>query len=335
MKTLLLSQHDVPALLPMPEAIDAMELAFRALAAGEATLPLRSVIALPGERGFFAVMPATLGAAPAPFGLKAIGVFPSNEGTPHDSHPGAILLFEPMHGRLAAVIDASSVTAIRTAAVSGLATRLLARPGAATLALLGSGTQARSHLAAMLAVRPLRKVRVWSRSLGHAAMFVDRARREHRVEVDSVQTAREAVEGADLVCTVTASPTPVLEGAWLAPGAHVNAVGASRPTTRELDGVAMARARLYVDRRESALVEAGDFILARAEGHVTDDSIVAELADLVAGRAPGRASDGEITLFKSLGLAIEDLAAAQALYAKARATGAGVWLEFGGARNGT
>jgi ornithine cyclodeaminase/alanine dehydrogenase-like protein (mu-crystallin family) len=327
MKTLVLTQSEIPALLPMPGMIDAMEGAFRALAAGEATLPLRSVQPLSRDRGWFAVMPAQLA---GDFGLKAIAVVPANEGGPHDSHPGAVLLFDPVFGRLIGIMDASAITALRTAAVSGLATCLLSRPSAGTLALLGAGTQARTHLVAMAAVRSLSALRVWSRKAATVEAFVTWARDHCSVPIAVCASAREAVDGADLICTVTSARTPVLEGAWLAPGAHVNAVGASLPSTRELDSEVVRRARVFVDRRESALAEAGDLLIPRDDG--AWDGAMTELADVVAGTAPGRSSDEEITLFKSLGLAIEDLAAARALYERAKETNAGTWIDFGGFR---
>jgi len=325
MKTLILTQHEIPALLPMAGMIDAMEGAFRALSAGDARLPLRSVQPLSGDRGNFAVMPGQLG---GDFGLKVIAVMPGNHGGPHDSHPGAVLLFDPETGRLIALMDASAITALRTAAVSGLATRLLARPNAGTLALLGAGTQARTHLEAMAEVRALNAVRVWSRRRETVDAFIEWA--AGRWPVAAAASPREAVEGADLVCTVTAAATPVLEGAWLAPGTHINAVGASLRTTREIDVQAVSRASIFVDRAESALAEAGELLQAREEG--AWDGTMTELADLVAGTARGRADDREITLFESLGLAIEDLAAARALYERAKASGAGTWIEFGGYR---
>jgi len=325
MKTLVLTQAEIPSLLPISEMIGAMERAFRSLAAGDAFLPLRSVQPLTGERGWFAVMPAQLS---GDFGLKAIAVVPANEGSSHDSHPGAVLLFDPSTGRLIGIMDASAITALRTAAVSGLATRLLARPGASELALVGAGTQARTHLLAMAAVRPLKDVRIWSRRILTVNAFVKWA--DGRWPITVCESARQAVAGADIICTVTSSPTPVLEGAWLARGAHVNAVGASLRSTRELDTTAVERSTVFVDRAESALAESGDLLTAR-DGNMWDGTMT-ELASVVTGAAPGRRSDEEITLFKSLGLAIEDLAAARALYEKARETGAGTWIDFGGFR---
>jgi len=260
-------------------------------------------------------------------------VFPGNHGTEYDSHQGAVLLFETERGRLLAVMDSSSITAIRTAAVSAVATRVLAREDASTLGLLGTGVQAVTHLEAMALARPLRRVRVWSRDPAHVRRFVERARARYALDVQPASTARQAVEDAEIVCTVTSAREPVLEGAWLCPGAHVNAVGSSVRTTRELDTAAVARARLFVDRRESTLNEAGDFLIPRAEGAITDAHIQAEVGDVLIGRAAGRRSADEVTLFKSLGLAVEDVASAHRIHANAVASGAGTWIELGGGRD--
>ena len=332
MDVLVIGQEEVRRLLSPADCIEVMAGAFAALARGEALQPLRTAHRLPGDRGLLAVMPAYLGDIDAP-GIKVITVFPGNHGTELDSHQGAILLFEGERGQLVAVVDATEVTAIRTAAVSGLATRLLARADAGDLAILGSGTQARSHLAAMAAVRRLRRVRVWSRDPARAAAFAESARSEQACDVAAVASAREAVTGADLVCTTTSAREPILEGAWLSPGAHVNAVGACLPVVRELDGEAVARARLIVDRRESALAEAGDILLARAEGAIGADHIAGELGEVLIGTCPGRRADDEITLFKSLGIGIEDIAAAHFIHRRAREQGAGVALQLGGRRD--
>jgi ornithine cyclodeaminase/alanine dehydrogenase-like protein (mu-crystallin family) len=332
MAVLLASDKDVVALLPMEECMDVMEQALKTLARGDAILPLRPVLRLPDSPNAFALMPAYMG-APRAVGVKVITVFPGNDATPFDSHQGAVMLFDTEHGCLLAILDASSITAIRTAAVSGVATRLLARADAKVLTLLGSGVQAGTHLEAMLLARPIERVRVWSRTPARLRAFAERAAKRHGIPVEPCDSARAAVEGADIVCTTTASREPVLFGDWLAPGTHVNAVGASLPTARELDAVAVARARLIVDRRESALNEAGDFLLAKHEGAVSDDHIRGELGEVLLGRVSGRASRDEITLFKSLGLAVEDIAAAHHVYRRAAAGGARTWVELGGMRD--
>jgi ornithine cyclodeaminase len=333
METLLLSDRDVRALLPMRECIEVMERALTSVTRGESILPLRTVIRLPDTPNAFASMPAVLGTgAGASLGAKIITVFPGNDATPFDSHIGVVLLFDAGNGALLAIADASSITAIRTAAVSGVATRALAREDADELALLGAGVLAMPHLEAVRAVRTLRRVRVWSRSAARAHEFAKRARPLHDIEVVVCETAREAVTGAGIVCTITAARTPVLEGRWLAPGAHVNAVGASLAAARELDTAAVKNARLYVDRRESALAEAGDFLIPRSEGAVTDAHILGELGAVLAGKVAGRGGASEITLFKSLGLAVEDVAAVRHVYEKALAAGEGTSVALGGLR---
>jgi ornithine cyclodeaminase len=331
MDTLIIPQSLVPDLLPMAECVDVMAEALAALARGEAVLPLRSMVWMPDRSGLLGVMPAYLG-APAALGLKVVSVIEGNHGTDRDSHQGAVLLFDTTTGTLLAVIDATSITAIRTAAVSGLATRLLAREDAGDLAMIGSGVQASAHLAAMRAVRKLRRVRVCSKSHPQALAFARHHGRELDVPIEPVVSTREAVEGADLICTTTSSREPVLSGAWVAPGAHINAVGACFAAFRELDTAAVVRSRLYVDRRESALAEAGDFLIPKAEGAIGDDHIVGELGDVVLGRIPARRSRDEVTLFKSLGIAIEDLAAAHLILERARAQGKGFAVDFGGRR---
>lgn len=329
---LLVSQAEVPDLLPMPACIEAMEQALLALARGEAQLPLRSILWLPDRKGALGLMPAVMN-GDAVLGLKAITFFPGNEGTELDTHQGAVLLFEAERGRLLAIIDATSVTAIRTAAVSGVATKLLAREDAGDLAIVGSGVQARTHLEAMMQVRSLRRVRVSSLSFERATRFAERETARRGIRVEAVRTAREAVEGADIVCTTTSAKEPIVHGAWLSPGTHINAVGSSVPFNRELDTAAVVGSRLFVDRRESALNEAGDFLIPRKEGAIGDDHIVGEIGEILAGANPGRRSNDEITLFKSLGLAVEDVASARLIYEEARRTGKGRFLPFGGARH--
>lgn len=331
--TLLLSDEDVRALLPMPQCIDVMRQALESVTLGNSTLPLRTVIRLENTPNAFASMPAVFGTgANAALGAKIITVFPGNDATPFDSHIGVVLLFDAEHGRLLAILDASSITAIRTAAVSGLATQLLARQDSHTLALLGAGVLALPHLDAMCAVRDVRRVRVWSRSGTRARLLAERIQQQRDIDVEVSSTAQDAVASADIVCTITSARTPVLEGAWLNPGTHVNAVGASIPVARELNAEAVRRSLLFVDRRESTLAESGDFLLARAEGAVTDDHIRGEIGALSLGQIQGRTSDRDITLFKSLGLAVEDVAAARFIYERAVGVGRGVPVRIGGSR---
>jgi ornithine cyclodeaminase len=280
-------------------------------------------------------MPAYV-AQPAAIGAKVITVFPGNHGTDRDSHQGAVLLFDAENGSLRAVLDATAITSIRTAAVSALATKLLARHDATELAILGSGVQARMHLEAIPLVRNIKRVRIWSRNRANAERFRHHERSEGSAfTIAACSSAEEAVRDAHVVCTTTSSSEPVLRGEWLAPGTHVNAVGACTPRARELDSAAVKRARLFVDSRLSALNEAGDIITPIQEGEITPDHVVAELGELVAGTKSGRRSPEEITLFKSLGLAVEDIAAAQLLVERAEQRHEGTHLELGGLRAAT
>jgi ornithine cyclodeaminase len=329
---LILSQADVDRLLPMSACIDVMAATLASLARGEAILPLRTVILIPDSTDAFAVMPGYLG-SPKTFGAKIITVYPGNHGTEFDSHQGAVLLFDPDNGSLSALLDATAITTVRTAAVSAVATRLLARARASRLAIIGSGVQAHAHLEAMCAVRPIRSLRVWSRNTEHARALVKVAHDKFELDADVAPTAPDAVRDAEIVCTATAARQPVLNGDWLAPGTHINAIGASQASARELDSAAVVKSRLYVDRRESALKEPGDILVPLHDGDIGPEHIVAEIGELLIGRGEGRRNDQDITLFKSLGLAVEDLASASYVYTEALRVGAGVQVELGGARH--
>jgi len=329
---LILSQDDVVRLLPMSACIDVMSSTLATLARGDALLPLRTVILIPNTNDAFAVMPAYIG-SPKTMGAKIITVYPENHGTEFDSHQGAVLLFDAQNGSLAALLDATSVTTIRTAAVSAVATRLLAREDASRLAIIGAGVQAYAHLESMCAVRDITSLRVWSRNSEHARALADFGRRKFGLDAEVSATGEDAVRDAHIICTTTSARTPVLEGAWLTPGAHINAIGASQRTAREVDSAAVVRSRLYVDRRESALKEPGDILVPLEDGDIGPDHIVAEIGELLIGRGEGRRNADEITLFKSLGLAVEDLASALHVYNEAKRTGVGVEVDVGGTRN--
>jgi alanine dehydrogenase len=329
---LIVEQREVARLLTMDACMDAVAEALSSLARGDALMPLRTILWLPNRTGGIVAMPSALPLAGV-LGIKVITVFPGNVGSPFDSHQGAVLLFEGEHGRLLAIIDATEITATRTAAVSGIATRLLARDDAADLAILGSGTQARTHLEAMLRVRPVSRIRIWSPTRARAEAFSERESTRHEVRVEVAPTAQEAVDGADIVCTATSSPQPIVFGSWLSPGAHVNAIGAVGAANRELDTEAIVRSRLYVDSRESAANEAGEFVQAKAEGAIGDDHIVGEIGEVLIGAAPGRSTAEEITVFRGLGLAIEDLAAARLIFERAANQEAGARVELGGSRH--
>jgi ornithine cyclodeaminase/alanine dehydrogenase-like protein (mu-crystallin family) len=305
----------------MESCVVAMEGALSALARDELTMPLRFMFR-PGPEALLGLMPAhRAGDAPL-FSLKEIVVAPGNSARGLDPHQGAVLLHDGVTGLLQAVLNASAITEIRTAAVSAVATKLLARPGARRVAILGSGVQGRSHAEAMRLVVDDLDLRIWSRTPAHAEAL---ALESHAAVCDTVE---EALDGADVVCACTAAHDPIVRRAWLARGAHVNAVGAHGPSARELDGEVVADASLFVDRRESALSESADYRLASEEHGFGPEHIRAELGELLIGSHPGRTSDSELTVFKSLGLAVEDLAAAALCVERARERGIGTEVDF-------
>jgi ornithine cyclodeaminase len=328
MKILVLSHDEVVELLPMKECIAVMRDALIALAAGKVHLPLRTIIRPPDAAGLMGLMPSYISGDRAVFGLKAICIFPGNPARGKDSHQGAVLLFSADTGELLAMMNASAITAIRTAAVSAVATDSLAREDACDLAIIGSGVQARSHLAAMAQVRGIKRCRIASRQIEHAREFVEEMREEFSFPLEPVESVEEALTGADLIVTVTSTVEPIVRREWISPGAHLNVVGSSTPKAREVDSATMAAASLFVDRRESTISEAGDYLLAVRDGAIGPDHICAEIGEVLKGDKPGRTSSEEITLFKSLGLAIEDLAAADYLYRSAGELNAGAWVEF-------
>ena len=330
MSILVLTQGDVEMLLPMDECIQVMSEAMAALAREQAFQPVRMMVRPPGAHGFMALMPAYVApeTGPAFFGLKALCVFHDNPALGKDAHQGAVLLFSGETGEPLAMMNASALTAIRTGAVSGLATRLLAREDAGDCAIIGAGVQARTHLAAMRAVRRLQRVRVAGRTLAHAQQFAQELGAGAPFPIEAVASVEAAVRGADLIVTATTANEPILKREWIAPGAHINAVGAYTPTTREVDGETMAAARLFVDRRESALAEAGDILLPMQAGLFGPEHILAEIGEVVIGSRPGRATPSEITLFKSVGLPVEDAAAAEHVYRRAVQRSMGTRLAF-------
>ncbi|MDG6904110.1 MAG: ornithine cyclodeaminase family protein [Nitrososphaerota archaeon] len=331
MKALFVGAEEASEILGVKECIEAMDGCFRAMARGEAGFPPRLAVQLPSKRGALGLMPGYL-TKEGVFGVKATSVFPGNAGTRYESHQGAVLLFEADHGCLLGAVDAATVTRVRTGAASAVATMALARKDSRVLSLLGAGTQASSHLDAMAEAMPgLSKVKVWSRGFSHARAFAERAGGQG-VDIEACEGAEEAVRGADVVCTVTASTSPVLLGRWLGPGTHVNAVGASRPPARELDSDAVKMARLFVDSRESARLEADDYLVPLREGAIGEGHVLGEIGDVLEGKVRGRTGDSDVTLFKSVGLAVEDVAAALFVYRRALELGAGAVLEFGAER---
>ena len=321
MSVLVLSEADVRGLLDMESCIGAMEDVLAALEREELSMPLRFMVRSGGEQ-LMGLMPAHRGGDAPLFSLKEIVVTPGNSARGLDPHQGAVLLHDGETGVLQAVANASAITEIRTAAVSAVATKLLARPDARRVAILGAGVQGRSHAVAMRSVIDDAELRIWSRTPAHAEALALEA---HAVVCS---TAEEALEGAEVVCTCTSSRDPIVRREWLAPGAHVNSVGSSIPSARELDADVVSAASLFVDRRESTLNESGDYLIAAAERAIGPEHIRAELGELLVGTASGRTSEDELTVFKSLGLAAEDLAAAEYLHRRARETGVGTEVDL-------
>src|SRR5258708_5957715 len=247
---------EVRELLPMAECVELMQRTMIAVSEGRVVLPLRSILVMPGDRGMMGVMPGYL-ADPECFGVKLVSLIPRNRPPEYSSHLGLVLLFEGDHGQPVALLDAAEITAIRTAAASGLATRLLARREAADLALLGAGEQARSHLEAMLNVRPLRRIRVWARDAAKAKLFAESEGARHRIVVETSATVREAIAGADMICTTTKAREPILQGDWLTPGVHLNVVGSSVAEAAEIDIPPVVKSRLFVDGRSSTVNQGG------------------------------------------------------------------------------
>ena len=313
------------SLLPMGDLIAAMESALAKFSAREVLQPVRTVLTVGPSKAYYGLMPAFI-PAPASMGAKIVTVFGDNHTRGLPSHLATIVLLDPETGMLQAIMDGRYITEARTAAVSAVATRFLARADAATLAIVGSGVQARSHLEAYQLVRQLKEVRIWSPNPRSRSRFVDDMSPKVTVPIVDAATAEQAVRGADLIVLVTSSPTPVIEDAWVSEGAHVVCVGACRPTQQEMPPQLVKRSRLYVDSSAAAVLEAGDIVMNIAAGLFDGSHIRGEIGELVLGRVAGRSSDREITLFKSLGMAVEDVVAADLVFRRASESGAGTEL---------
>jgi ornithine cyclodeaminase/alanine dehydrogenase-like protein (mu-crystallin family) len=323
----LLSEQDVRIVLSMRDLVGAMEAALIRFSSREVAQPLRTVIEVGLQKAFFAVMPAFIH-EPAALGTKVVSVFPSNTAVGLPTHLATIVLLDSMTGELLSIMDGRFITEARTAAVSALSVKLLAKHEASRLAIIGSGVQARSHLEAIGLVRDLAAVRVWSPSRDHRATFAREMQVRTTAPITVAESAQDAVDGADLVVLATASREPVVSNEWIAPGAHICAVGACRPDQREMDSQLVSRGRLFVDSRTGALAEAGDIVIPIAQGVFDARHVAGELGEVAAGRVPGRTAKDEITIFKSLGMAVEDVAAAHLAYLKAAERGLGrgfVW----------
>lgn len=321
----LLNETQVKSLLSMHDLIAAMESSLGRFSAGEVLQPVRTVLMVGPTRAYFGLMPAFI-PQPASLGAKLVTVFASNAARQLPSHLATILLLDPDTGALQAIMDGRYITEARTAAVSSVSVRHLAREDSTTIAIIGTGVQAQSHIEALPHVRTFREIRVWSPNATSRDRFARDMASHASVPLQMTGSAEEAVRGADVVILVTSSPTPVIESSWVKDGAHVVSVGACRPDQREMAPELVARARLFVDSKAAALVESGDVVQGMAEGRFDKDHVRGELGEVVLGRVQGRTSRSDITIFKSLGMAVEDVVAAD--LALRRAVEAGVGTEL-------
>ncbi|HUO17700.1 MAG TPA: ornithine cyclodeaminase family protein [Verrucomicrobiae bacterium] len=308
-----IDREEVSRRLTYDKCIPIIREAMIAFSKGETKQLLRSIIPLSDGR-FFGVMPGAMGSH-AVFGAKLISVFQDNWSRGIQSHQGLVILFDPESGAPVCVVHAGEITAIRTAAASAVATDALARKDARRLALLGYGEQAKTHARAISKVRSLESIHVWGRSLDRSLAFAQKMQAELGIPVASAPTAAEAVAQADIICTLTAASEPILQGAWVRPGTHVNVVGSSYAVPVEIDSDLVVRSRFIADSRDGALHQGAEFLRAKNAGLITDDHIVAEIGQVLAGEIEGRRSPEEITLYKSLGHIVQDLATAWDLYA--------------------
>ena len=322
-----LSSADIRQALPMSAAIEAMKEAFAELSGGRVTMPTRTHIDVPDHAGTALFMPS-YAARFGRIGVKIVNVFGANRAKDLPAIQGLVGLFDSETGTPLALLNGTYLTALRTGAASGLATDLLARTDAATVAILGAGVQGRTQLEAVCAVRPIRRVRVYDVRLEAAETFANEMGTALAVEVTIASSAQEAVQGAHVICAATVSSRPVFADADLAPGTHINAIGSYKPDVQEIPAETMQRALVVVDHRASALAETGDLIIPIKQGLLQESDIHAELGEIVAGQASGRASESQITLFKSVGVAIQDLAAATRALAQAQAAGLGQIVEI-------
>jgi alanine dehydrogenase len=319
---LLLDERAVASVLNWADLIPLMRRTLAAFSTGGAVQPVRPVVPVARHGVLLAAMPGYLAEDDA-LGVKLVSVAPGNAARDLPTHLATIVLFDATTGMPQALLDGRLITEMRTAAVSAAAAVALASPGAGILTLIGTGVQAMSHLQAFAHVLPLREVRVAGRHEVHALRFAAEAEKIVRAPVRVIRAPEEAVAGADLIVTATSSHTPVLRGAWLSPGAHITAVGACTANARELDAEAIARARVFVDSRASAAAEAGDLLLAERDGAIERGHVAGEIGEVFAGKVTGRERADQVTVFESLGLAVEDVATARLVVERARAAGAG------------
>ena len=315
MEPVFINKETVASLLPMKECISVMEKTFRSLASGNCVQPLRTLMWLPDKTGLLGMMPGYAGDIDV-MGIKVISVFPNNKNSGYSSHQGVVVLFETKNGRPLCMADADEITAIRTPAASAVATNLLAKKDAETLSILGSGIQAAKHIEAMLLVRKIKKITVWSRNETNAIQLAEKVSKKHKRKVIVAKNAEEAIRDMDIICTVTGSAEPIVKGEWVSKGTHINAVGACSPGARELDTATICKSKLFTDCYESLYNEAGDFIIPKNEGAIDNSHVQGEIGEILLGKKNGRSGDEDITVFKSLGLAVEDIFSVDHVYRK-------------------
>ncbi len=324
---LILNREAVAQALDHAHCVEALDTVMRSVSTRDVDLPLRRYLEIPGTKGKFTLMPGYLG-DPRSFGVKIVSKFQREPGSRYGSHVGAVMVFDADEGIPLAMLDGGELTAIRTAAASALATRELARADASVMAILGSGEQAWHHVAALRAVRAFDSVRIWSRRQTSAEALAARIATTLGLPAQTYASARDAIDGADVICTTTSATDPILPGAWLAPGQHVNLVGAAVRTAAEADQEVVTRSRYFVDYRPSIMDQAGELLDAIEAGAVSEEHIVGEIGEVLSGRCAGRLSDEEITVYKSVGVAAQDLGAGLACYQRAREKGIGTEVDW-------
>ena len=324
---LVLSEKEVRSLIDVEELIQALERAHIQFSTGKAVMPVRLVVPLPEIKGRITSMPAYLGEDKA-LGMKVVTYFPEN---PKQGLPiilATVFLYSTESGKLLAVMDGTYVTAIRTACISAVATRALANPETPVLGVLGAGVQARAQIRTLCKVRKIREIKVYDVLEKSVQSLKEELEPEVGIKIEAVKTAEQAIRNVDLLVTVTTAKEPIVRVDWLKPGVHINAIGSHRPDLREIDGATMKRAKVFVDSREAILAECGDVLLAIKEGAITEGHIAAEIGEVLAGKKAGRTNAGAITLYKAVGIAIQDVATAKLIYQTAVEKKVGVHVEI-------
>jgi len=324
---LILNRDAVAQALEHAHCVEVLDPVMRSVSAGNVDLPLRRYLEIPGTKGKFTLMPGYLG-DPRSFGVKVVSKFPREPGSRYGSHVGAVMVFDADEGIPLALLDGGELTAIRTASASALATRELARADVSVLTVLGSGEQAWHHVAALRAVRSFESVRIWGRTQTSAEALAARIATTLGIQAQTFSSARDALNGADVVCTTTSASDPILPGAWLEPGMHVNLVGAAVRTAAEADQDVVTRSRYFIDYRPSIMDQAGELLDAIEAGAVSEEHIAGEIGEVLAGRCAGRLNDDEITVYKSVGVAAQDLGAGLACYQRARDQDIGIEVDW-------